>query len=87
MARASAPKEQERVAEAAKRSVETCSAGRAGAHPYRRRRSGSGYHSYGALVCERLPTLVRVKLTNTKLLSVPRIGNWQSHAGPPGWRW
>src|SRR5271157_606988 len=27
-------------AEAAKRSVETCSAGRAGAHPYRRRRSG-----------------------------------------------
>ena len=41
MARASAPKEQERVAEAAKRSVETCSAGRAGAHPYRRRRSGS----------------------------------------------
>jgi hypothetical protein len=33
MARASAPKEQERVAEAAKRSVETCSAGRAGAHP------------------------------------------------------
>ena len=41
MARASAPKEQERAAEAAKRSVETCSAGRAGAHPYRRRRSGS----------------------------------------------
>jgi hypothetical protein len=45
MARASAPKEQERVAEAAKRSVETCSAGRAGAHPgahpSRRRRSGS----------------------------------------------
>jgi len=29
-------------AEAAKRSVETCSVGRAGAHPYRRRRSGSG---------------------------------------------
>jgi len=27
--------------EAARRSVETCSAGRAGAHPYRRRRSGS----------------------------------------------
>jgi len=29
------------LAEAAKRSVETCSAGRAGAHPYQRRRSGS----------------------------------------------
>src|SRR5271166_6807491 len=28
-------------AEAARRSVETCSAGRAGAHPYRRQQSGS----------------------------------------------
>jgi hypothetical protein len=51
MARASAPKEQERVAEAAKRSVETCSA------VQRRTRgsasSGAGgaawpYHFYGA---------------------------------------
>ena len=32
----------------AKRSVETCSAGRAGAHPYRRRRSGSVLSFYGA---------------------------------------
>ena len=49
MARASAPKEQERVAEAAKRSVETCSAGRS----RERIPTGAGgaarsYHFYGA---------------------------------------
>ena len=40
MGKASAPIAEERVQKAARRSLETCSAGRAGAHPYRRRRSG-----------------------------------------------
>jgi hypothetical protein len=39
------PKAQERVCRAARRSVETCCGGRAGAHPYRRRRRNSwSYH-------------------------------------------
>jgi hypothetical protein len=42
--RAPAPIAQERVRRSGKKKLETCSAGRAGAHPYRRQRSARSYH-------------------------------------------